>query len=150
MAPRTWSMWQVSAAGASSRVLSTPSAVVNETDDRGDRGAVVAADHQDGGQVVADVVGVGQGGAVGLGGMAAEARASTSRGWPGGRRAGRPPRCRTASCIGSIKADSSTRGSEQNRHNFWAKEAGFMPATVAPGPGAVLEPVFPNPLMSMA
>ena len=34
----------------------------------------------------------------------------------------------------------------QNRHNFWAKEAGFMPATVAPGPGAVLEPDLPNPL----
>ncbi len=57
---------------------------------------------------------------------------------------------RIASCIGSIKADSSTRGSIQNRHNFWEKEAGFMPPIVAPGPGEVLEPVFPNPLTSMA
>ena len=33
----------------------------------------------------------------------------------------------------------------QNRHNFWAKEAGLSPATVAPGPGAVLEPASPTP-----
>jgi hypothetical protein len=38
----------------------------------------------------------------------------------------------------------------QNRHNFWEKVAGFRPAIVAPGPGAVDEPVFPNPLMSIA
>ena len=58
--------------------------------------------------------------------------------------------CRIVACIGSIKADSWTRGSMQNRHSFWAKEAGLIPPTVAPGPGAVLEPVFPNPLTSMA
>ena len=40
---------------------------------RGDRGAVVAAHHQDGGQVVADVIGMGQRGTVGLGGMVGEA-----------------------------------------------------------------------------
>ena len=40
---------------------------------RGDRRAVVAADRQDGGEVVADVLGMGQGFAVGLGLMGAEA-----------------------------------------------------------------------------
>ena len=41
------------------------------------------------------------------------------------------------------------RGSQQNRHSFWAKEAGFIPATVAPGPGAVLEPCLPEALDEM-
>jgi hypothetical protein len=55
-----------------------------------------------------------------------------------------------AAWIGSIKADSWTRGLSQNRYNFWANEAGRMPATVAPGPGAVRLPAFPNPLTSTA
>ena len=53
---------------------------------------------------------------------------------------------RKVGCIGSIKAVSLTRGLTQNRHNFWAKEAGFMPPAEAPDPGAKPEPVLPNPL----
>ena len=98
---------------------------------RGDRGAVVAADDQDGGEVVADVMGMGQRGAVGLGGMAAEAQRRPIV--DGQEDAGRSATSwRIASCIGSIKADSSTRGSVQNRQSFWEKEAGFMPADRGP------------------
>ena len=92
---------------------------------------------------------MGQRDAVGLGGMAGEAeRRPVVDGQQDAGAVGHllPDQL----CIGSIKADSSTSGWMQNRHNFWAKEAGLSPATVAPGPGAVLEPVFPNPLTSMA
>jgi hypothetical protein len=49
--------------------------------------------------------------------------------------------------MGSIKSVPFTRGLEQNRHNFWAKEADLMVPKEAPGPGAKPEPVFPNPLV---
>ena len=57
---------------------------------------------------------------------------------------------RITACDGSIKADPRTRGLSQSRYNFWAKEDGRRPATEAPGPGAVLQPVFPNPLTNTA
>ncbi len=40
---------------------------------RGDQGTVVATHHQDGGEVIADVIGMGQRGTVGLGGMVGKA-----------------------------------------------------------------------------
>jgi hypothetical protein len=57
-----------------------------------------------------------------------------------------PPESAGALVNGSINADSGTRALSQNRYNFWVKEDGRMPATEAPGPGAVL----PNPLTSTA
>ena len=117
--------------------------------DWGDRGAVVAAHDQDGGQVVADVMGMGQRGAVGLGGMAAEAQ---RRPIVDGQEDAGP--------LGDLLPDRRVHRLDQGRlldarvdaepPQLLGEGGRFEPGHGGPGPGAVLEPVLPKPLTSMA
>jgi hypothetical protein len=114
---------------------------------RGDRRAVVAADRQNGGEVVANVLGMGEDFAVGLGGMGAEAE--------------RRP-------VVNGEQDLRPRGHFLPHHRVHRFDQGrLLDARVDAkppqllgegsrlepgnrGPGAAHDPVFPKPLMRMA
>ena len=115
---------------ASSRVPSTLSAVVNETR-TGAIGARRRAHDQDGGEVVADVMGMGRCRGR-LGRMAP--KPSVDQSWTARRTLGR----------GHLLPDRRVHRLDQgrlrdarvdaDRHSFWAKEAGLIPPPWPPGP----------------